>query len=83
MLGPEYLIGMTMTIVEVIKRYLKPDAVFIPLLVVAVATALNLGNAALFGGDMLAAVKAGMENAMLSAGIYGLGKALIEKQGAA
>lgn len=82
MLGPEYIIGLTMTIVEIVKRYLNPDKVWLPIMVVLVATALNAGNAALFGGVILEAVKAGMEYAMLSAGIYSLGKSLIEKQGA-
>jgi hypothetical protein len=80
MLEPEYIIGLTMTGVEIIKKKCNLDAVYIPLLVFGIAILLNIGNAALFGEDILVAIKEGAKFALTSAGVYGLGKALIEKK---
>ena len=74
--------GLVMAITEAIKRYTKlPDVLyFIPVMVLAVA--LNAGNAYLFGEGIMTIKEAIVEGIKLGAqiaGIYGLGKPIIEK----
>lgn len=78
MLTPEYLIGLTMAIVEVVKTYLNPDKVWLPLIIVFVGAGLNAANAAMFGGDILVAIKEGIQFAVQAAGLFSLGKTIIE-----
>ncbi len=84
------IMALTSAVVEVVKRLLKKwltdenVAVILPFLVIGIAAALNLGNAALFDPTIpwRDAVKAGIIEGASVAGIYSLVKNITEKYAA-
>jgi hypothetical protein len=83
MLDSFIIVGLTMVIVGIIKSY-KPfktarGKLYIPLLVFFTAAALNVLNAIVFGGDLLAALNLGFVLGAVSSGIYSMGKQQMDK----
>jgi hypothetical protein len=83
MLDSFIIVGLTMTIVGIIKTF-KPfttekGKLCVPLLVFAVAAILNVLNAVVFGGELLKALNEGFVLGAAAGGIYSMGKAAIEK----
>ncbi len=83
MLDSYIVIGLTMVIVGIIKTF-KPfvsgrGKLCVPLLVFAIAAILNVGNAGVFGGELLQALKDGFILGAAAGGIYSMGKSAIEK----
>jgi len=87
MLEIALIIGLTMAIVEVIKRGLRavlPEewvALLLPLVIVAVAGGLNAANMAVFDPTVgwREAVKLGVAEGAAAAGIYSLARNAVEE----
>lgn len=84
MLDNYIIIGTVMAIVEILKAYF-PDMkkVWYPVLVLGLAGLLNVCNAITFIGvdteNILTALSEGFKYGAIAGGIYGLGKAALEK----
>lgn len=82
------VVGLTMVIVEIIKRLCKRvmteetvKQIVVPLAVFAIAGALNVGACALFTPDVAwrAALLEGLKWGAIAGGIFSLGKAALGK----
>ncbi len=88
MLEDLIVIGIVMAVVEIVKHLLKKrvdDALvtqLLPLIVLGLAGALNVANAAVFGGGEVTAIEAlgeGIKFGAIAGGVYSLGKAALGK----
>jgi len=79
MLDSYIIVGMVMVLVGVVKTFSLFTSIrgklLIPLLVFAIAGALNVLNAFVFGGTILQALKDGFVLGAAAGGIYSMGKA--------
>ena len=63
-----YIIGLAMAIVNLFKKRVPANAV--PLIAVTLVVVLNIGNALIFGGDMLMALKSAFIEGGMLVGLF-------------
>lgn len=74
MIETVYVVAFAMGIVNIFKKQLPVNAV--PLVSIAAAVALGVGNAAIFGGDILAASKDVFVASGIAVGMFVAGDAV-------
>lgn len=86
---PAIVMGLTVWIVEIIKLAIPESKKevfkqFVPGVIIAVATIINMVGAGIFGGGfnadtMRMAAQGGIQFSIVASGLYGLGKAALGK----